>query len=208
MSNINLENKVKNLALSLLIAANISTNSIAQSPAYINKVNVRNALKYKSCFSRGKELSLYISGRPFLPYWKPKALCNMIPRVVSHWGKRPNVYNQGHHMHYGTDLAYHKKEHVKSLLPGTVKLAGFGNKQNGMGGYGKYILIKSGNVETLYAHLNHIAVKPGQKVNAEQFIGKSGTTGNSLGPHLHIGIKINGRYVDPLSDKAYKYWKR
>ncbi len=54
---------------------------------------------------------------------------------------------------------------------------------------GNYIVIKHPNKElTLYSHLklNGIKVKKGDRVKAKQFIGDSGNTGWSMGPHVHI----------------------
>lgn len=65
-------------------------------------------------------------------------------------------------------------------------------------GYGYYMIIDHGNgVQTLYAHCSEMYVKLGQKVKAGEPIGKTGSTGNSTGTHLHFEIRINGEYVDP-----------
>ena len=56
-------------------------------------------------------------------------------------------------------------------------------------GYGNTVIIKhSDDKATLYAHLSGISdgVKVGCKVVQSQVIGKSGSTGNSTGPHLHF----------------------
>ena len=66
-------------------------------------------------------------------------------------------------------------------------------------GYGKYVMIDhGGGYTTMYAHCTTLSVKVGQKVTRGQVIAQVGSTGNSTGPHLHFGIYINGKEVDPL----------
>ncbi|MDE2079333.1 MAG: peptidoglycan DD-metalloendopeptidase family protein [Patescibacteria group bacterium] len=58
------------------------------------------------------------------------------------------------------------------------------------GGYGEYIVINHPNgTQTVYAHLSHVMVSPGQYVEQGQIIAHSGNTGNSTGPHLHFEIR-------------------
>ncbi len=52
-------------------------------------------------------------------------------------------------------------------------------------GWGNYVIIKSGNVCIIYAHLQTVTCKYG-KISAGDVIGKMGNTGNSTGVHLHI----------------------
>ena len=77
-------------------------------------------------------------------------------------------------------------------------------KAQWVSGYGRYVEIKHVNgYETGYGHMSRIAdgIKPGVKVRQGQVIGYVGSTGNSTGNHLHFEIKVNGRFVDPLSVK-------
>jgi hypothetical protein len=64
--------------------------------------------------------------------------------------------------------------------------------------YGKTIVIDHGfGLHTLYMHLSEIDVEVGDTVTKEQIIGKSGKTGYSEFPHLHISVKIDGISIDP-----------
>jgi hypothetical protein len=52
---------------------------------------------------------------------------------------------------------------------------------------------------TLYMHLSRLEVAAGQKVTKGQEIGLSGATGRATGPHLHMGVRWEGAYLDPAS---------
>ena len=67
---------------------------------------------------------------------------------------------------------------------------------------GKFIKFQattaSGDVhEYTYAHLSSVDVKAGDVVASGDVVAKSGNSGHSTGPHLHVGLKVNGKAVDP-----------
>lgn len=74
---------------------------------------------------------------------------------------------------------------------------------------GNMVILYHGlGIFSLYIHLSEIKVSVGQKVNAGEIVGLSGKGGaKSTGPHLHLGLKINGATVDPLKfiETANKY---
>ena len=49
-----------------------------------------------------------------------------------------------------------------------------------------------------YSHLNEILVKEGEKVNKNQLIALSGNSGRSDAPHLHYGVQMQGKWVNPV----------
>lgn len=67
-------------------------------------------------------------------------------------------------------------------------------------GTGYYVVLVGKTGRWLYAHLtkNSWAVRNGQKVKTGQKLALMGNTGFSFGVHLHLGLKKNGVYVDPL----------
>jgi murein DD-endopeptidase MepM/ murein hydrolase activator NlpD len=69
--------------------------------------------------------------------------------------------------------------------------------------YGYYVMIYHGTdakgrkVVTLYAHNSSILVSVGQTVTKGQQIAKSGSTGNSTGPHCHFELILDGSKTNP-----------
>lgn len=96
--------------------------------------------------------------------------------------------------HHGTDFGARKGTPLLAVNSGRVTFSGR------MGGYGKVIKIKhGGGYESLYAHQSRLRAKKGQRVKKGQIIGYVGSTGRSTGPHLHFGLKKNGRWINPMS---------
>ncbi|WP_168203860.1 M23 family metallopeptidase [Humibacter ginsenosidimutans] len=56
-------------------------------------------------------------------------------------------------------------------------------------------------VSSLYAHmqLGSLALRAGESVTVGQLVGLVGSTGASTGPHLHLGIMVEGAFVDPYA---------
>jgi hypothetical protein len=50
---------------------------------------------------------------------------------------------------------------------------------------------------SVYMHLSKIEVKVGQKVRRGQVVALSGASGRATGPHLHLGVRWEGSYLDP-----------
>jgi len=96
--------------------------------------------------------------------------------------------------HHGTDFGAKRGTPLLAVNSGKVTFSGR------QGGYGKVVKIKHPNgYESLYAHQSRIRVKRGQQVKKGQIIGYVGSTGRSTGPHLHLGMKKNGRWINPMT---------
>ncbi|MFE1900939.1 transglycosylase family protein [Streptomyces yangpuensis] len=98
--------------------------------------------------------------------------------------------------HTGVDFPVATGTTVKSVGPGQVVSAGWA------GAYGYQVVIRHTDGRySQYAHLSALGVKSGQQVSGGQRIGRSGSTGNSTGPHLHFEIRTGPGYgsdIDPL----------
>jgi murein DD-endopeptidase MepM/ murein hydrolase activator NlpD len=65
---------------------------------------------------------------------------------------------------------------------------------------GKTVLLHHGaRLFSAYFHLSRFDVKLGQQVGRGQQVGLLGKTGRVTGPHLHFGVKVDGRWVNPES---------
>lgn len=96
--------------------------------------------------------------------------------------------------HLGTDYAAPMGTPVKAAGDGRVEFAGRKH------GYGNVILIRhNARYETVYAHLHKFAkgVHAGDHVKQGQLIGYVGATGLATGPHLHFGVRVDGRFQNP-----------
>ncbi|QIW88783.1 putative peptidase M23 [Bacillus phage P59] len=97
------------------------------------------------------------------------------------------------HAHSGLDFSMPEGTELKSIAEGVVRIKDFGNVNAG-----KTVLIDSADGKTyIYGHLKDFSVQNGDRVHVGDLIGHSGNTGHSLGPHLHLGVKVNGEFVDP-----------
>ncbi|MBE8471560.1 M23 family metallopeptidase [Streptomyces justiciae] len=98
--------------------------------------------------------------------------------------------------HTGQDFAVPIGTPVRSVGAGRVVKVSCG------GAFGIEIVIEhAGGYYTQYAHLAAVTVDQGDQVTAGQWIGQSGTTGNSTGPHLHFEVRVTpelGSGVDPV----------
>ena len=85
-----------------------------------------------------------------------------------------------------------------SVASGTVSYVGY------KGANGNLVTIKHDNGFTShYAHLSRFArnLKVGDTVDQKQIVGFVGATGRATGPHLHFGLKHNGKFINPQKVK-------
>jgi murein DD-endopeptidase MepM/ murein hydrolase activator NlpD len=97
-------------------------------------------------------------------------------------------------LHAGVDLAAPRGTPIYASAEGVVKAA---ERESG---YGNVVRIQHAfGLETVYAHMSKIRVRPGQTVSRGVQIGDMGSTGRSTGSHLHYEVRVNGKPVNPMT---------
>ena len=98
-------------------------------------------------------------------------------------GKR---WSKGYHT--GIDYAVPTGTDVLAIADGTIVNANWGRS------YGVQLVSAIDGGWIIYAHLSATLCKPGDKITAGQVIAKSGNTGNSSGPHLHVELRNHQKW--------------
>ena len=114
---------------------------------------------------------------------------------TSAFGMRVHPISKKWKMHEGVDLSAPQGTPIYAAKSGKVTTTSYQAS-----GAGYYVSINHGDgFASIYMHMTHYIVKPGDYVSAGQVIGYVGSTGASTGPHLHFGISYNGTYVNPMN---------
>ncbi|MBO8197081.1 transglycosylase family protein [Streptomyces smyrnaeus] len=112
------------------------------------------------------------------------------------YGASGSSWSSGHHT--GVDFPVGTGTSVKAVSSGTVVSAGWG------GAYGYQVVLRHPDGKySQYGHLSAISVRSGQSVDTGQRIGRSGSTGNSTGPHLHFEIRTGPGYGSDINPLTY-----
>ncbi len=113
--------------------------------------------------------------------------------ITSPFGTRFHPILHIYRTHYGIDIGAPKGAYAVAANSGVVTTASY------LSSYGNAVIIDhGGGVSTVYAHGSEILTTVGTKVNKGDIIMKVGSTGLSTGPHLHFGVTVNGKYVNPM----------
>ena len=125
-----------------------------------------------------------------------QALTNGVTRVTSGFGHRHSPKAGASSYHNGIDLA---------MPVGTVINAPESGKviRSWSGGAGGTQMQFQGDSGIIYgmAHLSAVLRQTGDRIERGQALARSGNTGNTTGPHLHLTTTVNGKKVDPRTVK-------
>ena len=133
-------------------------------------------------------------------------------KLSSHFGKRNAPTSGASSFHYGIDIPAPQGTKFIAVADGEITFREF----LGAGGY--TITLSFDNFKVSYCHCDpNFIVKVGDKIKQGQVIGCVGpknvygvkgnqysdsngnpTNGATTGPHLHLGIRVDGDYKNPL----------
>jgi len=114
--------------------------------------------------------------------------------VTSRYGNRTSPFTGRTQFHSGLDIATGFGTIVVAPARGRVVFSGTN------GALGRMVELDHGyGLRTHFGHLMKALVKQGETVERGLPIGEVGSTGRSTGPHLHYGVEVNGRTVDPTN---------
>jgi len=148
----------------------------------LQEVEPEESLQTEQVVSEQPEASMYI--------WP---LENIEAAVTDTFGYRTNALTGKESLHPGIDLTADYGTNVLAVADGIVLDCSYG------AAYGYILTLEHENgVQTQYAHLSEFLVNAGAEVRQGQIIAKTGDSGWTTGPHLHLGVLIDGEAVDPL----------
>lgn len=113
-------------------------------------------------------------------------------KLTSDFGKRPSPKVGATTFHKGMDFDTPIGTELKSPVDGVVIASTRSPKS------GNYVIVQDAQGHKYsVSHCSELLVKTGDKVNVGTVIAKSGNTGVSTGPHVHIAVKKGGEFVRP-----------
>ncbi|MEM9937836.1 MAG: peptidoglycan DD-metalloendopeptidase family protein [Pseudomonadota bacterium] len=114
-------------------------------------------------------------------------------RITSPFGMRTDPIRKRPAWHGGIDMGAGWNAPIVAAGPGKVIYAGRKS------GYGRVVDVDHGQgFVSRYAHLNKIVAKRGQTVAIGDKLGTMGSSGRSIGPHLHYEVLFHGKPYNPV----------
>ena len=140
-------------------------------------------------------MAYFIENVKFSPFKNANRL-----RVTSGYGNRTITINgkTDSNFHNGLDINNQDQNEICAFADG--KIVELVNNRDGYSNTkGNYVIIKHDKGKSIYQHLKYgsVCVKVGDVVKQNQTIAIKGKTGYATGVHLHFGVMIGTKWIDP-----------
>jgi len=125
--------------------------------------------------------------------WKSAFIKPVEGPLSGEFGRKTFIKGEERSPHAAIDIAATVGTQIKATNDGIVAFT-----HQDLYFEGKLILIDHGQgLYSIYVHLNKISVTKGHYVKKGDIIGEVGQTGRAAGPHLHFGMKLFNKRIDP-----------
>lgn len=112
------------------------------------------------------------------------------PLILPHPGYLSTRFSS---YHPGIDIATGLGMPIHPIIDGEVT-----EVSRDLFGLGNFVVVTHQNgFQSRYGHMGRIFVKAGDKTTQENILGEVGLTGRTSGPHTHLEVMLNGKYIDP-----------
>jgi lysostaphin len=133
-------------------------------------------------------------------FWTGQFIPPSKARMTTPYGVRRYYNGEFAKDYYHRGVDYGAGTGAPIVSPAAGKVVLVGRVSQGFRIHGNVVGIDHGQgVASIFMHLSGIDVKEGDFVKVGQTIGKVGSTGASTGPHLHWGLYVNGKCIDPAA---------
>lgn len=114
-----------------------------------------------------------------------------LPLSLPHQGYLSTKFSR---WHPGVDIAANLATPIHPVMSGTVEAMNYG-----FWGLGNNVTVSHPNgFKSTYGHMGKIFVKQGDPVTSEVALGEVGVSGWTSGPHTHLEIQKDGKFINPL----------
>jgi len=118
-----------------------------------------------------------------------------LKRMASGFGWRTDPFTKKRKIHWGMDFSAERGSPIYASGDGKIS-----RSDNKAAGFGNHVRIDHGfGYVSLYAHMDKISVRKGNRVKRGDIIGYVGSSGRSVAPHLHYEISKDGKKIDPIN---------
>ena len=114
-------------------------------------------------------------------------------RISGVYGSQRILNGKPKRPHFGVDIAAPTGTPVRAPAPGIVSLTA-----HDMYFTGGTVMVDHGHgLSSVFIHMSKVLVKQGEAVRQGDLLGEVGATGRATGPHLHWGMNLFNRRIDP-----------